>query len=468
MMKKNVVKSIAMLLVAILSIGVCASCGKKGAEDGKVSISVGAWPSQKGDELDRMNAYKDDFEAQNPDIVIEPDTWTFDLRTFYPKAEAGLLPTLFETHFTEFEKLTNGDYVADITDAMKEMGYYDNLNPRLREMVTVDGKIYAMPRSVYALGLHYNTKLFEQAGFMEEDGTPKQPKDWYELAEMAKKIKEVTGVPGFAIETSNNCGGWLFTNIAWSFGVDFMKQNKDGSWTATFDTPEAVEAVQFLKDLKWKYDCVPASNNIDLEEGRKLYCTGGAAMVLDGPDGPANSISKYDMDINDFGLMAIPAGPKGHYALMGGTLKAVSKNASKEERLAAMKWLKFTGVDYVLSDNLKEKRRTSYKKTADDGNIVGIKLMAIFGNDTENIKNRDEIIDEFCNINPNHVRLYNESVKDESIILRAEEPICAQDLYSILDNVIQEVFSNKDADCAAIVKQANSDFQKNYLDKIDY
>ena len=51
---------------------------------------------------------------------------------------------------------------------------------------------------------------------------------------------------------------------------------------------------------------------------------------------------------------------------------------------------------------------------------------------------------------------------------KAEEPICAQELYGILDNCIQEVLTNKDADCAALLEKACSDFQKNYLDNIEF
>ena len=62
---------------------------------------------------------------------------------------------------------------------------------------------------------------------MEADGTPKQPKDWYEMAEFAKTIKEKTGKAGLVLPTSANNGGWIFTPIAWSFGVEFMKKNEE-------------------------------------------------------------------------------------------------------------------------------------------------------------------------------------------------------------------------------------------------
>ena len=79
-----------------------------------------------------------------------------------------------------------------------------------------------------------------------------EEKTFEELIQTAKTIKEKTGQAGFAIPTSGTEGGWIFANLAWNFGVKFMDK-VDGKWKATFNTPEAVEAFQYLSDLKWKY-----------------------------------------------------------------------------------------------------------------------------------------------------------------------------------------------------------------------
>ena len=461
-------KIIVTLLAAAMATSMLASCSGGNTDDnGEVTISVGNWPAKEGADLDRMNNMKAQFEEAHTNIKITPDTWAYDLKTFYPKAEAGMLPTIFQSHFTEFNKLVDGDYVAELTDVMKETGYWDNINPRLRELCSVDGKVYALPTNAYALGVSYNTKLFAQAGYMSEDGTPKQPKTWYELAEMAQHIKEVTGVPGFVLETAKNCGGWFMSNIGWSFGVDWMEQDKDGKWIATFDTPEAVEALQFIKDLKWKYNCVPANNIIDQEEATKLYATGQAAMVLDGPI--YNRVVKYEMDPNDYGIMTLPAGPKKHVALLGGTLTCVPSNATEGQVKAAFEWFKFTGTNFdEPTDAAKENSDKSYTKNVADGMAIGVKDLSVWSDDSPSVKYRNSQIDKYNNININHVKLYNEGLKDDSIELQAEEPMCAQDLYGILDNLIQEVYTNENADCAALIKKANSDFQTNYLDNLDY
>ena len=84
-------------------------------------------------------------------------------------------------------------------------------NEKVLDVISRNGKIYSFPTSTYVLGLAYNTEMFQAAGLMEADGTPKQPKDWYEVAEFAQKIKAATGKAGIVFPTSNNNGGWIFT-----------------------------------------------------------------------------------------------------------------------------------------------------------------------------------------------------------------------------------------------------------------
>ena len=75
--------------------------------------------------------------------------------------------------------------------------------------------------------------------------------------------------------------------------------------------------------------------------------------------------------------------------------------------------------------------------------------------------------EKYANINLNHVKLYNESLTDTSIELKPEEPVCAQELYAVLDGLIQEVLTNQNANIKALVSTANSEFQSNYLNNLD-
>ena len=464
---KKGLKFMALLAAVALLCGSLAGCGSK-SDNGKTQFSVGAWPSKEGDDKAKWDAAKVEFETENPEFEIIPDNWAFDIKSFYPKAAAGQLPTVYTTHFTEVAQIISAGYSADITDQLKESGVYDYFNPQILDLVSKDGRVYAYPYTAYILGLGYNVDLFEAAGLMEADGTPKQPKNWDEVAEFAVKIKEATGKAGIVFPTANNNGGWIFMPVAWSYGVDFMEQDADGNWKATFDTPEAVATLQYNNDLKWKYDVLPSNTLIDGTEYYKVFGTGGAGMMICAD--PSTRVIQYGMQPNQIGMMAMPAGPKKHVTLMGGSIIAVSNNTTEEQVEGAVKWIKhFYGSPIIEdADETRKKTEENIDLELANNHLVGLKPMSIWTDKTEATKIRNEVVDAKTNINMNHVRLYNEFSADlGDCELRAEEPVCCQELYGVLDGCIQEVLSNKDADCASLIKKACSDFQANYLDNMD-
>ncbi len=466
--KKWIMRTVAVVSVAALSFGMLTGCGKEANdkdEQGRTIISIGGWPSQEGKELDNANAKKVRFEEANKDLVIEPDLWVFDRKTFYAKAAGGQLPILYSAGFTEVPEIISSEYSADLTDILRKRGYDGMFNKSVLEVVSNgDGKIMAMPSSAYVLGLAFNTELMQKAGLMDADGTPKQPKDWIELAEFAVKIKNATGKPGFVFPTANKNGGWLFTPVAWSFGVDFMEKDSDGRWKATFDTPEAVAALQYIKDLKWKYDVLPANTLIDATEYSKIFATGGAGIQIGAGDVPRKYV-QYGMKPEQMGMMAMPAGPVRHVTLLGGAVQCVKNGATENQIDAAVRWIE-TSTNYKLTDEFKKSKTAVIDKQLADGQLVGIKSMSIWSENSEALVWENKLIDEKANSNPNHVKLYNDFVLNCPADIQPEEPVCCQELYEILDGCIQEVLTHKDADCAALIKKAASDFQLDYLDNL--
>ena len=467
---KNGKRIIVSALVLALTTGIFAGCGKTQSDkdsDGRTVISVGGWPAKEGADLDNMEARKAKFEQDNPDVSVSPNPWTFELKSFYAKAAGGQLPTVYDTHFTEAPQIISAGYSADLTDALKKYGLYDQFNKDVLDLVSKDGKVYAFPYSAYALGLAYNVDLFGKAGLMEADGTPKQPRDWDEVVDFAVKIKQATGKPGFVIPSANNSGGWIFTCLAWSFGAEFMKQDSDGKWQACFDSAETAAALQWIKDLKWKYDVLPANSLIDGGEMYKLYGTGDAAMLITAGDFPRR-VTAYGMQPEQIGIMAMPSGPKKHVTLMGGSLYAVSDKATKDQIDASVRWI-MTSATPDATDDFKMNTDNALKKMLDDNQLITVKSMSPWSADSAAVKYGHDLQDKNANANINHVKLYNDLMKVLGTCeLRPEEPVCAQELYSVLDNCIQEVLTNKDADPAAVLANAQSDFQANYLDNVDY
>ena len=462
------------LAVALLAMGVCGctkDANKGKTEDGKTLLTVSNWPSKEDEEMKTMNGLKDRFEEKYPDIKVETDTFTFDVKTFYAKASGGELPTLFMSPATEIDKVISGGYCADLTDAVKKEGVFDQLDKSVADLLSRDGKLYCYPQSVGVLGIVYNADLFKQAGLMNEDGTPKYPQTWEEFAETAAIIKEKTGKNGFVFPTANKNGGWLFTNVAWSFGTEFVKRDSDGKWKATFDSEECAQALEYIRDLKYKYDVLPADILINGQDMLNSFGAGNSAMMIYAPNAAANYVTLYGFKADNFGSFPIPAGPARRSGLLGSSVWYVAEGSTDEQIEAAVKWLKFRGWAPDVDDEQVGSIEDGFKLNISRGDAVGIGEMSPWKKDSAVVKAKNELMDKYKNFNVNQVKPYNDAIADVSksgIELHPEVEVCAQDLYGILDNCIQQVLNDKNANCKDILKKANDEFQRDYLDNLDY
>lgn len=353
-------KAAALIMAGVMTLSVFSACGSKSTNDtdenGKTVITVGSWPDKEGTELDNMNARKDAFEQANPDVSIKPDPRKFERQTFYAKASGGQLPIVYGAGFTELPEIISSGFAADLSSILSKRGYDGMFNPIVLDVISKDDAIYVMPEGVTLMGLMINTDLFKEAGLLDADGTPKQPETWNDVVDFAVKIKKATGQPGFVIPTAGNSGGWLFTALAWSFGVDFMEKDADGKWKATFNTPEAAEALQFIKDMKWKYDVLPSNSLINAEEWRKIFGTGQAGITFGAGDYPANSVAQYGIEPNSIGMVAMPKGPKKHVTLLAGNFSCINSEATEKQIDAGVRWLE-TKFSYKLTDEFKTNKK---------------------------------------------------------------------------------------------------------------
>jgi len=434
-------------------------------EQGRTVISVGNWPATEGEYLTRITKQKAEFEEANPTMAIEPDTWTFDLKSFYSKAAGGQLPGLYYANFTEIEKIAAGEYYTDIKDGIKRAGYEGQFDERLMKLISNDGEIVTFPTDFYATGMSYNVDLFEKAGLVDENGVALQPKTWDELVEFAKTIKEKTGKYGFIVPTTNNYGGWLSTPLMWSYGVEFMKENGDGTYTATFDSPEMVAALQWISDLKWVHGVIGTEALVTPDDSRRQFALGNVGMMMNLPK--YKTLLNYEMPLEHIGAMAVPAGPERHVTLTGGYCATVKEGSTEDQIDVAIKWLEKTGDGGKIEETTKADIESSLQGKLDNGDVVGLLGLSVFSNDSDYRKLELELIEKYRNIDTKQVKLYNDSLNNDAIELQPEEPVCAQELYGEIDKMIQQILTDKDTDIAAMVKKANEEFQVNYLDNLD-
>src|SRR5262245_846496 len=182
----------------------------------EVTISVSNLPpSTEAGAREAFLQRVEEFEAEYPNITIEPNEYEWAIDTFAAQLAGGTLPTLFQIPFTDSQGLIERGQVADITAEVQSLPYAADFNPNVLAVAeNADGGIFGVPIAAYGIGLQYNRALFEEAG-LDPDAPPTT---WAEVREAAKAIAEATGQAGFAQMTQNNTGGWMLTTLSYAFG----------------------------------------------------------------------------------------------------------------------------------------------------------------------------------------------------------------------------------------------------------
>ena len=438
--------------------GMVFAGGRGEDTSGKTVVKLGIWPEDTlPGEITMHEEFRKQFNQKYPDVIIQPANYRYAVDTFVPMAEAGQVPTIFETWFTEPQKLISGAYVKDISAEVKALGWDSKMNESIKNLLSKDGKLYGVPRDGYALGLMLNVELFREAGLTDRNGIPMYPKTWEELAKTAQTIKQKTGSAGLCLLARDNAGGWHFTNIAWGFGAVFEVQ-RDGKWYAQINTPEAAAALQYVKDLKWVYDVLTADpTNEDWASGFRAIGTGSAAMYIAAQDAVSQPTMVNGLPVSDLALVPVPSGPRGQFSLMGGTPYMFASNATTAEINASLRYLEVMGRAPVVNPETIAGLRADAKMRRDNG----IPIIDDFPawTDPAYMKAKKDANNAFKNVDD---RLYADYFKmiANGTGLRTEEPVLAQDLYAELTKALQAVLTERNANVQALLDTAQRNFQR--------
>src|SRR6478672_10644310 len=161
-------KSTRLLTVAAVAglLAVCAAATAVGSTTKTVTISVASLiPGSTPAAIQQFNAQVAQFEKANPSIKVKPVEYQWTAPSFAAKLAAGTLPTVFEVPFTDARTLGDNGQLADLTGGARALPYFSKYNKAvLAEGTDAKGRIVALPKGAYAQALHYNRKLFQQAG----------------------------------------------------------------------------------------------------------------------------------------------------------------------------------------------------------------------------------------------------------------------------------------------------------------
>ena len=229
-----------------------------------------------------------------------------------------------------------------------------------------------------------------------------------------------------------------------------------------FTSPECIAAMEYMRDLKWKYDILNAdATTTDWAGAHSLLGTGEAAMNFAADDSVDQPTANKGLPVEDFALIPFPAGDAGRYALAGGTCYMFAPNITNDQAVALMAYLKILGKLPFLDDAIIEGMRADYAAKRDRGAPVIPAISAWTDEAYNNAK--QAIVDEFSNVDMRLYADFFDSLSEGTITLKSEEPVFAQQLYRELTAVVQRMITREGADVEKALRKAEESFQE-YLD----
>jgi sorbitol/mannitol transport system substrate-binding protein len=291
----------------------------------------------------RMQRLTDDFTAKNPGITLE---WV----TLEENVLRQRVTTDIATGGGQYDVVTVGTYEVPIwakqgwlepLDDLGDAYDADDILPAIREGLTNEGTLYAVPFYGESSMVMYRTDLFEEAGIEMPDAPT-----WDFIADAARQLTDkgaeqygicLRGKPGWGENMA------FLTAMANSFGAKWF----DMEWNPQFDSPEWKETLTFYLDLMNDAGPPGASAN-GFNENLALFQTGKCAMWIDATVAASFVTNPAESQVADsVGFALAPdkgLGKRGNW-LWAWTLAVPTSSDAKEAAKAFVAWA--TSKEYL-------------------------------------------------------------------------------------------------------------------------
>ncbi len=259
--------------------------------------------------FDEVTTAAKDFTEQTgiPVTVSEPSNMSDDLAL---ALSSGETPDIVSIDCVLVPYYASIGALKDITTEFSALDYKDTFSGGLLDLSTYDGKQYAVPFAPDVSVLLYNKDIFKANGLDPEA----PPKTWDELIAAAQACTS-DDVYGYMFAASD-AGGMMFTfcPYIWCNGGEFTSE--DGT-ESMLNQPEAVEALQLITDMVYKYQVTPESiTSYDWTAVEDAFKAQKSAMIVQGSSAVGNIVNEgYDFNA---GCTLIPSPDGSKYASFSG------------------------------------------------------------------------------------------------------------------------------------------------------
>lgn len=327
---------------AVVAIGLTGCSGSTTSGSGE-KVSLTFWHGYTEADGGVLDNIVKQFNASQKNITIttQTKTWAVIDDTLLPALSAKKGPDLVAMTsdrlpvYAQKKAIVNLDsFYADASSNTSK------LKPEAVAMETVKGQKFGVPSGFVPLSVIYNKTLFAQAGITTF------PTSWDEWVADARKLtidQNGDGTPeqyGLVLPDHATVGNGIWPSLFEEGGGSIT--NGDGT-KATIDSAANEATLSYWANAVKQYKISPTG--VDGIGADKLFTSGKTAMEIGGPwmAGVATA-SKID-----YGLAAIPAGPKAQAASAIGISLAVTAQTTPAKRAAVEKFLSYFNTKSVAT-----------------------------------------------------------------------------------------------------------------------
>ncbi len=219
---------------------------------------------------------------------------------------------------------------------------YGDIIPQVKDALSVDGKLYAVPFYAESSFTFYRKDLFEKAGIT----MPEKP-TFAQITEYAAKLTDKeNGVYGICLRGKPGWGENMafFTTLVNGMGGQWFGMD----WKPMLESPEWKESLAWYLDVMTKYGPPGASAN-GHNENRALFATGKCAMWIDATSAAGYIYNPKESQVADkTAFTASPVSDKNPNASGWSWAWALGIPSSSSKADAAKSFLAWaTSKDYV-------------------------------------------------------------------------------------------------------------------------
>ncbi len=305
-----------MLLILAFSL---SGCG--GGEEGVTNIVI--WEQKDPEEQVLLQRHIDNFESTHVDVRISTSHFETDQlhSQFQTAALAGGGPDLVYGPGDKVGPYSVMELIIPLEDQFPS-GYFDSF--REGSVPSLEGHIYAIPDQVgNHLMLIFNKDLIERA--------PENTDQWIDMAMEHTRDLDGNGIPDRYGVVFNFMEPFWLVPFLGGFGGWIVDEDNN----PTLNTEPMVEALQFLSDMRNKYQVLPRESNYEVSDA--MFKQENAAFIINGPW----SLKAYLRAGLDIGVIPIPRiSETGEYPTPTLSSKGYSISVNvEEEKLPLVKEL---------------------------------------------------------------------------------------------------------------------------------